>query len=379
MFRLRTCILVLLIAFAGCGGPGNRPLAPGSGLPDARETGDPMAAGSAGNGKPMLWADRKLWVETPILKINGTPVYGAEFRFWLNTIEKHYKKFHHLDAIIDWSAEQNGMPLKDFFLSTAAGYACKDRAIAVQADALGIKLSKNILSQIEEKRQNDIRIFGSRSEYLRIIRRMYVSEQVYNYLTRIDYLATSLFEYYYGAKGEKCTDAEVWKYVRTNGLMCAKYIFRSNTGAGGRPLDSKRRAENKELLRRLLGRLDAAPAPLVLFETLMSSYGQDPKILSYPQGRLLVPGRMGNEFESAYSVLEVNAYSGIIETDGGSYIILRMPIYPDMAADRAGNTLRYRTAYDFLFKKQIEVWCAQLPIEYEDIYHQIDVDVLRKK
>lgn len=376
-FHLVVCIL--LIAHAGCSGPGSRSLTPGSKRPDVPETIKANETRNAGSDTERLSENRKLFAETPILTIDGTPVYWPEFRFWLNYIEKYYRKHHHLDAITDWSSVQNGMPLSDFFLTTAAGYACKDRAIAAQADALGIKLSENILAQIEKKRRNDIRIYGSRSEYLGIIRRMYVSEEVFNYLIHIDLLSKSLFEYYYGAKGEKCADEDVWEYVRANGFMCAKYIFRSNTGAGGRGLSSRRRAENDELMRRMLERLDAVSAPVDLFDTLMNAYGQDPKVLKYPHGRLMVSGSMGKEFESAYLRLNVNEHSGIVQTNAGCYIILRMPLFPDMSADSAGNTLRYRTAYDSLFRKQIEAWCAQMTIEYKDTYYQINVKALWDK
>jgi hypothetical protein len=78
-------------------------------------------------------------------------------------------------------------------------------------------------------------------------------------------------------------------------------------------------------------------------------------------------------FETTCSNLAENEFSGIVTTEEGSYIILRMPISPAMIVDSAGNTLRYRAAYEH-FKKQVESWSAEMKVEYQEAYHQIDVE-----
>jgi hypothetical protein len=342
-----TVLCVLLIAFSGC----------------SSLNGDVITSYEKG----------ELSGKTLILTVGSTPVYWPEFHFWLNYIKKHYKKYHNLDEITDWSVEQNGMSLSEFFLSCAVGYACKDRAIEAKAKELGIKLSEDDLAEIEKKRESNIKIY-SKSEYLRIVARMYVSEEVFNYLTKIDYLGKYLFESFYGANGEKCSDEDVSAYVKEKGIMCAKYIFLSNTDSDGNELSAEKRAKNYKLLENILGRLGANDAPPTLFDALMNEYGEDTTVSNYPDGRLFVSGSMGKEFESAYLKLKENEYSGIVKTDHGYYVILRKPIFPDMTA--AGNTLRYWTAYEYLFKNQIDDWYAKMKIKYEDAYYKIDVKEL---
>jgi hypothetical protein len=201
---------------------------------------------------------------------------------------------------------------------------------------------------------------------------MYMSEEVFNYLTRIDHLGNYLFEHFYGQNGENFTDREVSKHIEEGGLMCAKYIFRSNLDGDGNPLPAERQAENTRLLEDLLGRLDASDDPLALFTELMTTYGEDEAVIRFPSGRLFATGSRETAFEAACDKLKENRYSDIVTTSQGSYIILRMPIFPDMAADSAGNTLRYRAAYE-QFKKRVEAWSTEMNVVYEDAYYYVNV------
>lgn len=315
--------------------------------------------------------------KTLILTVGSSQVYWPEFHFWLNYIQKYYRNYHNIDRITDWNVEQNGMSLREFFLSCAAGYACKDRAIEAKAKELGIELSVSDLAEIEKQRKENIRIYGSESEYLHIIHSMYISEGVFNYLTRIDYLGNYLFENLYGTKGEKCTNREVLEYVDKEGYMCAKYIFLSNSDSEGSPLSAEKRKEKCKLLEDILGRLNESRDPITVFEELIKKYGEDRIIANYPDGRLFVSGAMEQQFENAYLKLKENKYSGIVQTDKGWYIILRKPIFPDMTADSGGNTLRYWTAYKYLFKNQVEEWSSEIKVKYEDAYYRIDVEGLQ--
>jgi hypothetical protein len=311
--------------------------------------------------------------DTLILTVDSSPVRWPEFLFWLRYIEKYYVKYHNLDKITDWSAKQNGLSLKEFFLSTAVGYASKDRAIETIAKELGIGLTADDLAEIQKQKENNLRIYGSRSEYLIIVNRMYVSEQVFDYLTKIDYISKHLFKHLYGANGEKCTNEDISAFVKKKSFMCAKYIFLSNTDAGGNALRAEKRAENYKLLENVLAQLNASKTPLTLFDTLITKHSNEGALLNYPDGRLIESGGIGEEFERAYWQLEEKKYSGIVKAGNGNYIILRLPIFPDMTADSAGDSLRYVTAYEHLFKNQVEAWSAKAKVKYEDAYYKINV------
>jgi hypothetical protein len=139
--------------------------------------------------------------------IGGNPVYWPEFYFWLRYIEKHYRKFHRIDKIDDWGVRQNGMALKAFLLSSAVGYARQERAIEAKAREVGLALTSADAAQIAAVNQRRRKIYG-RAEYLRMIRREYVSEEVFAYLTRMDQLGKRLYAHLYGENGERCPEED---------------------------------------------------------------------------------------------------------------------------------------------------------------------------
>jgi hypothetical protein len=366
-------LCALLMALSGWSGSGQGTASRSGG---SAATGAPkaVAANKAVSTRKTAQGSGEFSAETLILTVDSSPVRWPEFLFWLKYIEKYYAKYHNLDKITDWSATQNGMNLKEFFLSCAVGYASKDRAIETKAKELGIGLTADDLAEIQKQKESNIRIYGSRSEYLIIVNRMYVTEQVFDYLTKIDYISKHLFKYLYGANGEKCTNEDISAFVKKKGFICAKYVFLSNKDARGNALSAEKRTENYRLLESIIAQLDASKTPLILFDTLVTKHSNDGAFLNYPDGRLIESGGIGEEFESAYLKLNEKKYSGIVKADNGYYIILRMPIFPDMTADSAGGTLRYVTAYEHLFKNQVEAWNAKVKVKFEDAYYKVNVE-----
>ncbi|MCE5254360.1 MAG: hypothetical protein LLG45_09190 [Actinomycetia bacterium] len=329
---------------------------------------DDGADSSLGAGRPTS--------STVILRIEGGPVYWPEFKFWLKQVTDYYKAGRGLEEITDWSVEQNGVALEEFLRSSAALQAAKGRAIEAQAAERGLELSEGVLAEIAQEREKNISIYGSESEYLRIVAGMYYSEDVYKYVQKLDYLTLYLFNDLYGQDGEKCTDEQVSAYVDEVGLKCATYIFLPDTGDDGAELSAEDKAANRALLQDLISRLDLSADPVALFVSLVDQYNEDRELLAYPDGRLFAPGTMGEEFENACAALDEGEHSGIVESPDGLYLILRLPIRPDMVADSSGNTLRFRTAYDYLFQNQLDEWAGRLEIEYEEVFDQIRVQGL---
>jgi len=368
---IRTIISFLLIVTALCGCVGNR-----YGVVKHDETkvvAEPSKSADAGNVQSTddsSVKEEELPFDTLILTVNSNPVYWPEFKFWLNYINKYYKN-NHPDAIANWDAKKMGMGLNEFLFSTAVGYACKDRAIEAKAKELGIELSVRDMAEIETKRKSNIEIYGSEMEYLRIVSSMYVSEDVFNYLSKIDYLGDYLFKNLYGANGEKCTDEEVATFIKKQSLICAKFIFLSNKDDQGNMLSTERQAENQSLMEDIVSQLIGSDEPMSLFNQLMNKYNKDVTAANYPDGCLLTSGSKGEAFDKAYSKLKDYECSGVVKTDEGWYIILRMPIAPDMSVDSSGVTLRYTTAYDYLFKKKVEDMALKMDVKYEDIYYNL--------
>ncbi|MGA3158092.1 MAG: hypothetical protein ABSE43_11020, partial [Steroidobacteraceae bacterium] len=311
-----------------------------------------------------------------VLTVGSRPVYWSEYRFWLAYLGRYYKSAHGLSAITDWNAQQDGVALKESFLHTATAYVCNDTAIEAQAAANGIQLTPEDVAAQARVREDNIKIYGSYSEYLRIVGSMYGSEAQFQYLVKIDRLSTYLFSHLYGSSGEQCSDDCVTQFVEAQHLSSVLYIFRSYTDASGNPVTAQKRRGNHKLLKQLRVRLQASSSPAKLFSHLMEQYSDDSSLGDYPDGRLIAAGSKGAEFDRALSSLADNAYSDVISTSAGDYLIFRKPLSVNMAVDNSGTTLRYWAAYQGLFKPQIERWCADLPIQYSDGFQHIDVEGL---
>jgi parvulin-like peptidyl-prolyl isomerase len=315
----------------------------------------------------------ELGLDTVILTVDGSPCYWPEFLYWLRFIVGYYEDQNGLAAITDWDAQIDGKSLRDFILSSAVDYVGRHRALEVHAAEMGFAVSQAQEQEMAANRAQNVSVYGSEAEYLRILRQTYVSESVYNYLLKIGYLSNDVFAELYGPGGEKCTDAEVAAYVAEKSLLCAKFIFLPNTDTAGVELNDDERARNRETLQGLVDQLETSSDPVALFAQLETEYNQNTATACYADGVLFTAPQMPAEFMAAYDRLQEDEFSGVVTTEGGLYLIMKLPIHPDMPADQAGNTLRYRAAYEYLFQNQVDEWYAGMRVEFTEAYESIDL------
>ena len=317
--------------------------------------------------------------QTVVVTVDQRAVLGPEFRFWLRYVAKTYRAAHGLETISDWHARQNGLELRDYLLKTAVQLACNDTALEEQASRLGVQIPAAELQALSDARRDNLRVYGSQSEYQHIVASMYGTEQVYDYLTRIDHLGVHLFDQLYGSGGELCLDACVADFVSSEELMNVQYIMLGGRDPAGRVRSPAIRRQQLRRLRSLRRQLLASRDAARLFATLMDRYSEDRSLGDYPDGHLFAQGAKGAQFAAAYRQLADDQVSDIVtQPDPRSgtsdyYLILRKPLSPAVRVDANGNTLRYWAAYQHLFKPQIGAWCAALPIRYGSAYEQIDV------
>ena len=305
-----------------------------------------------------------------ILTLDDNPVYEPEFRFRLNYLGRYYLQSTHQQTISDWNATQNGVPLKDFFLEVAEGYACKDRAIEALTSSKGIFLSDTDKQEIEQQLQSNLKIYGSYSEYRRIVDSLYGSEIMFNYLTRIDYLGNDLFVSLYGKDAKGLSDQQVQDYVDQMQLMAVRYLYVPYAK------NDQQRNEQQQVLQSLVKTIQNSDDPVVTFERQLELNGQEEAMSYLTDGQLIIPAVMGEIFDSVYQSLSVNQISSLVTAEQGFFIMRRMPIFADMTADESGQTLRYWAAYQYHYKNLIEAKCNQMQVEYTDNYYRFDLPAL---
>lgn len=310
-----------------------------------------LAGCSAGAG-----ADPEL-----ILTVAGEPVMKPEFEYYLEYITQYYRDSYGLDTIRDWSVQEDGLPLEEYFLSYAVGVAKSHRGAAAQAEKLGLGLTEAQLAEIDEVFAQGERVYG-KSEYEAMVIQSYKSMELYRYLLEVGYLSDNLFQYYYGQLGEDLPDDELLAFCQNQGYMCLKFIVMED--------DEANRSTMETLAAELRGSTEED------FDRAMDQYGQLEAMNSrdLPSGAVFDRGYFGDEVQEAYDALEPGQVSGLLEGPGELYLIMRLDIDPNMS-NINGYTLCYSVAWS-MFQQQLEEWAAELDCTTEDGYYKLNVKAL---
>jgi hypothetical protein len=84
-------------------------------------------------------------------------------------------------------------------------------------------------------------------------------------------------------------------------------------------------------------------------------------------------------FENAVLSLAEHEMSGIVESDYGYHIILRLPLDPDSAVDYADSSepvsLRYAVAGS-MFEANVDSWLEEAEVVYEDAFRNLELSEL---
>jgi hypothetical protein len=320
--------------------------------------------------------DLKFAHNTEMFTIDEKPVYFPEFLFALKYVAKHYKRTNGLKKINDWNIKQDELDLKTFFLTNAVNISFRYHVIEEKAAEFGLSLSEEDLAEMEKRKKKDIEIYGY-GEYIRIVSKMYVSEKMFDYLVKIDRFSAYLFKHLYGKNGKKCTDEDVKNYVKDNDFICAKYLFLPLTDKDGKKVSDEEEKKQLEKIGRIHKELKESDNLISAFNVAIRKHNtgiQEENMNAYPNGRLMVSDHKGKKFKKAYLNTKENQISKIVRTDEGLYIIMPKPILPQMQIMNGAGTLRQRTAYDYLYKNQIEQWAALKKVEYTDAFYLFDIE-----
>lgn len=180
-----------------------------------------------------------------------------------------------------------------------------------------------------------------------------MTRELYTSLSQINMLETNLREYVIDeASGIiKSDDVTVESDIAQN-FIAAKQILISND-------DGDDSEENRFLANDILAKLEAGED----FDALVEEYGEDEN-MDAQYGRYFTHGMFPDEFEEAALSLGEGELSGVIESDVGFHIILRMPIDDEYVEDNF-ETLRYYYL-NRVFNEMLEERAGEFNAEYND-------------
>ena len=262
-----------------------------------------------------------------VMTINGSPVYWNEYAYFLCAIMANMERYGM--QITDWSAvydESTGETYTDI-------------------------MTKSVVNNI--------------------------AWNLFKYFTKTQYLYNGLASKLFGENGANISDEDVQEYAETNSYMTAKHILFKTTDSSGTALSDADKAAKKQQAEQVAAQLKAVTDPdkrVELFDQLMEQYNEDTGESSYPHGYCFTSGTMVTEFEDACKALGTYEVSGVVESQHGYHVILRMPTQGDdlvMSSDGSQQTLRMLVAQDQL-SSLLTGWVDEADISWEPKFRSID-------
>lgn len=216
-----------------------------------------------------------------------------------------------------------------------------------------VSLDSDARKTVEADVDAAIEQIGGEKKFKEGLSEFNMTKEIYISLSQMNSLEIALRDYVTDEVSGviRSDDDTVEADIREN-FIAAKQILISNDD--GDDLESNR-ALAADIAAKLADGAD--------FDELVSQYGED-KSMDAEFGRYFTDGMFPEAFEDAAEELSVGEMSGVVESDVGFHIILRMPI-DDGYIDENFNQLRYYYL-NRCFNEMLEERAGDIEVEYKD-------------
>lgn len=315
-------VLFLLVgAFAACGNNND------TDEPDPAFGTNGDASNQTTNDSP---AEPFLPLETVLIEFDGNPVTWAEVFNDLNSVFGIFLQRGpvDLDAIITWQdLYDEELTYREFMLRYAVDLAMERRAIETEFHALGLSLEDNFYDELIEMAKMMYQV--DEDELLELLAEANFTLDLFLYFNAVGQMHMQIQEHLF----DDTTDIpanELNDFVAEEGILRAKHILIMLDGQSDDPT-----AKAAALYAELSGLSGAAQT--ARFDAMLAAYGEDPGMLSNPNGYTFVPGVMVPEFTEGTEALAYGEISPPILSGFGYHIILRLPVTIDDIVMLPGN------------------------------------------
>ena len=318
-----------------------------------------------------------------MLTVNGKGVRWTELLFWITDgvkmLDSEFGK-----PVADFNAEYATEPAlgtnAEAVLTYAESAVSQYRALDTFAEKLGAELSEQSLAYMEQQRMSDMSAAGTTSEetFNVLLEGMNMDRELYDYMNRSYFLVNDCFAAAYGALGEKCTDAEALAYAEENDYIRVKHILISTLDEEGNPLPDEALAEKRDAADAVVKQLQDASDREAKIDELMPQ-SDDPGSAIYPAGYVFTHGKMVPSFEQAAYALAPGEVSGVVVSDYGFHIILRLPMDINAAVQYVSADEAYSVRYyaaNALFNERLDAEVNNVQVEYTPEYEALDLQAL---
>jgi len=364
IIALILCITLLMLTLAGCGNDGNIEC-------DFPDCGPDSPPHINFNAALATFPPDTVMIKSGELSITWAHLYVVLF----NTVSTLFQSY---GVEIPWEEEADGHILADIVLEYVTNEATTFLAYMYGIESSNLTLNEQELAEFKHDIDNYIEEMGgidALEEHLRETGGVYNFEVFENILI-LEFSVGLLADNMFGEDASDFPDASVMEYISNSNLdlLMAMHILRMKTEDG----DDAPLKEAEEILNRL--RPQAGSANFIeTFKAEMLQHSDDVGgLMSFPDGYLFLPEAMVREFSDTTAALSIGEMSGIVETDFGYHIILRLPVDYDVPVmTREGptpGTFRQLAAANY-FESTVLGWrdFVSQNIEFTSEYESIDL------
>lgn len=321
--------------------------------------------------------------DTVMLSAGDIEVTWGEFYFLLhNTAAQVTGGFQYPT---DWKEDTGmGESLGESMLNYVISEAERVLIYRYAIDLLGITIDDEELQSLDEYIDNIIESTGGTNNIEEELQyEGFINLDVFRAMLLDDTLQGKLPAELYGPYYDEISDELVEDYINRNQLMCAKHIlfsFPSESEGYTAAEVEKAKKEAREKAEDVLGQLNAKKNSAgfeEFFTEMVEEHSEDPGSLSFPNGYLFQPYEMVEEFSNATTELTPGEMSGIVESNFGFHIILRLPVnYDDVPYSLMSQgqyyTLRQLTVFEDFDNRIIE-WQEAIDVTKSSRLESLDV------
>lgn len=329
----RTISLVLILAL--CLG-----LLSGCGKTQEETTQGDSAAGAVIDPAP---AFAKHDGSETVMTVNGSTVTWNEFFYQLYN-EVYAVRYYSTDGLVKWDAPcttGSTMTNGEYVWQTAVDTCVRYHVLEQKLADMGITLTAEDEQTLAQRLQSDIEQLcgedGTEEAFDAVLKDMYMSRETYDFMNEVAALYDKAYDTVFGKNGERMDEEEIRAYVAENEYITAKHILIKTVDDANQALPESEIAEKEALAESILTQLREAEGDraslLAKFDELMNEYSEDTGLSAYPDGYTFHPGEMVDEFQSGAEALADYEISGLVQSQFGYHIILRLPTTRESVVD----------------------------------------------
>jgi hypothetical protein len=294
--------------------------------------------------------------------VNGRSVTWDEYFYWLHDIGTQAEQYVQTLALygqsLDWNdklSSDSDVTLAEYVVQMAKDCVRQLNVVEAVAEENEVTLTeeneKELSGQLQETIVNVCGDGASEEDFNARLEEELVSRDMYDRISRANYLFQNSFDAIYGENGEKVPEETAMAFLQEREYLDAAHIlFMTIDPNTMEPLDEAsvaKKLQQAEAVSEELRSIEDVDARVARFAELKEQYCEDTGKTAYPDGYLFTPGTMVAEFEEGVKALAEYEVSEPILSAWGYHVIMRLPLSTEMTMDysQAGTPLDARAVY----------------------------------